>query len=480
MSNHTNNSDPSLIPSTFTALLNNCNNAQKKAMLIALQNSLNSDFTYNRSSNINFNDYVEVVKDFVSGNFLDEALMAEVESLGLCMNSTKPLTQWLSCDDRPYCFSDKSNQKHDSEPISNYPAICQLMDLVNSDARTTQDANAALVIVYNKNRAGIDFHDDGETLIDSNSSITTVTFGSPRLIDFCDHTLRPRVAQHSVVCDNHDMMIMKPGCQKTLVHRVGKGITSSESNSNSTHSELRVVISFRKITGVSHNVDPDISLDLSPISTPADTSTITVPPPLPQRVTIIAGDSFVVGLNVERLGRNGRKTVVNLAKGGATIDDVSKQIESYYMSFTNPSETPVVDKVIICVGTNDIRNCKENGVRHLKRPLISLTEKLKLIFPDSIVWFQSLIPLIVQNQFSVTNVNQFNKLLFEVCTYMKIYYLNVFSNYLAFDHERKGLFRNEYYFISSKNIHLNRIGLGLLARSYIRLIHSSRFNPLGY
>ena len=40
------------------------------------------------------------------------------------------------------------------------------MDLVNNDPRTTQDSNAALVMVYNNNNAGIGFHDVAESLIE--------------------------------------------------------------------------------------------------------------------------------------------------------------------------------------------------------------------------------------------------------------------------------------------------------------------------
>ena len=109
------------------------------------------------------------------------------------------------------------------------------------------------------------------------------------------------------------------------------------------------------------------------------------------------------------------------------MDDVEKQFESLYMSFSDTDNTPVVEKVVVCVGTNDIRNCRENGIRHLKRPLINLIEKIKLLFPDSTIWFQSLIPLAVQNQFTIANVEQFNSLLFEVM----FIYENIFSQYIS-------------------------------------------------
>ena len=484
--------DSTLLPEGFVNLLGNSSHSQKKAMLIAIQNSLNSDKTNNnQSATIDFNQYVELVKDFVPDNFLDDALIAEVTSMGLCKKSAKPLTQWLSVDDRPYCFSDNPNSRHESRNLNDFPAINKLMEIVNSDTRTTQDANAALVIVYNSNNAAIGFHDDNETILDSKSSISTVTFGSSRTVEFCNSSLRPRTAQHSVECANHDMMVMKAGCQSTLVHRVMRGTNETVSPASDT----RIVISFRKVVHVTNpDSDPELSINLGqPSGTPGSStgqatnvesvsslSNGVCGVSLPQRVSIIAGDSHIVGLDVDRLGRKGRKTVINLAKGGATISQVEEQIESYFISCSDANQTPIVDKIIVCVGTNDIRHCKENGVGHLKRPLSILMEKIKLMFPDCIVFFQSLIPLIIQNQFTIPNVNKFNRLLFDLCSHMRVFFVNVFSYFIQFDCEKRGLFRNENLFVNSKNIHLNKFGLSILARSYIKIIHSNRFNPLGY
>ena len=63
---------------------------------------------------------------------------------------------------------------------------------------------------------------------------------------------------------------------------------------------------------------------------------------------------------------------------------------------------------------------------------------------------------------------------------LKIYFLDVFGIFLKYDHERQGMFRNEYIFVSSKNIHLNKIGSGLLAKTYLRIIHANKFNPVGF
>ena len=340
-----------------------------------------------------------------------------------------------------------------------------------------------IVIVYKKNNAAIGFHDDNETLIDGNSSISTITFGSKRNIEFCNKSIRPRTCQHVVECGNHDLMIMKAGCQSKLVHRVCKGTTSTSGSD-----DLRVVISFRKLSSnvavngdseVSSD-DPEISFDDPTIGNSRVPDSVTAQDQSPQRVTLLVGDSFIVGMDADRLGRRGKKNVVNLSSGGATITDVSTQLDTYFLSNADENTNIEVDKIVVCVGTNDIRNCKENGIRHLKQPLVLLVEQIKNLFPNSKIWFQSLIPLIIQNQFTVHNVHEFNRLLFEVCSFTKIYFLDVFNMFLHFDQYSQTVLRNEFYFINSKNIHLNKVGLGMLARCYIRLIHSNRFNPLGF
>ena len=60
-------------------------------------------------------------------------------------------------------------------------------------------------------------------------------------------------------------------------------------------------------------------------------------------------------------------------------------------------------------------------------------EQIKKLFPGAKIWFQSLVPLIIQNQFSVKSFHEYNRPVFEVCTYTKIFNLNVFGMFLQFD-----------------------------------------------
>ena len=407
-------------------------------------------------------DHVSHIKKFLPDDYFKEEVYADIKELGLMKKSTKPVTQWLSTDSRDYCFSDNPRLKHQAKDITKYQGISKLLNLVNKERQTTQDADAALVIVYNANSSGINFHDDGEKLIDSNSSISTLTFGAARTIDFCRSGVWPQTAGYSLEAADHDLMIMKPGCQEKLLHKVNEG---------NQPNDIRIVISCRKLTPFVSEDTPDLEVSFD-----------TVPPKVIReksvtRVNLIAGDSFSAALDADRLGRKGRKNVVNLSEGGAKIEGVMDQLNQYYTSHTNV----LVEKVIISVGANDIRHCRENGVRHLKAPLVRLAQQTKLLFPDAAIWFQCMIPLPLQHGYSIRNVEGYNNLLYEVCAYIGTYIISdIFDKFLCLNLHSGNFYRRESYFRDSKNIHPNKLGLGVLARKYISLIHSSRFNPLGY
>ena len=234
--------------------------------------------------------------------------------------------------------------------------------------------------------------------------------------------------------------------------------------------DWRIVISFRKLSPKS-SADPDITADLFPEEEEK--------PICPRKVTLIAGDSVSYDLDPMKLGRNGRKNVINLSQGGATIKDVEQQLDSFYLSEEFSTNAIHVEKVIVCVGTNDIRPFDKGGVRKLKSPLIRLARHVQLLYPSANVWFQNLVPLPFQHKFTFKNVEDFNKVLYEACTYTKCYVLNVFEQFLTFNPHIGYFRRKESLFKDLKNIHLNRVGVSILARNYLRIIYNS-FNPLGY
>ena len=101
--------DPTL--SAFRESLSTYPTALKQAMLLSLTESLRLDSEAAAHKTINFNEYVQLVPDFLPDSYLDAAIIAEVESMGFDPHSKKPQSRWLSSDDRAYCFSE-NHQKH--------------------------------------------------------------------------------------------------------------------------------------------------------------------------------------------------------------------------------------------------------------------------------------------------------------------------------------------------------------------------------
>lgn len=140
----------------------------------------------------------------------------------------------------------------------------------------------------------------------------------------------------------------------------------------------------------------------------------------------------------------------------------------------------IVDKLLISVGTNDIRNCI-NGINHLRGPFKQLSSKISELFPTAKVYFQSLLPLPLyhKNDWNTNkNVLAMNRIIYHECIYRKFYYLDAFVP-LSFPwrpfcgpHIRKD------YMFEDGGIHPNtKGGMGVLASLYRRALHSKYFNP---
>ena len=186
---------------------------------------------------------------------------------------------------------------------------------------------------------------------------------------------------------------------------------------------------------------------------------------------LVAGDSFSAMLDEKRLGK-GKKRTLNISRGGAKIADVGAAIDQFYVD----NDEYRIDTVFVSIGANDIRYCKEQGVKHLRGPLINLVKKIKGLFPEVKIYLQSVIPLPIVNIFTAKNVINLNNLIYDICCREKVYFLNVFYAFLG-HHGRRNA---QYFTLNPNNCHPNKIGTGVLARFYIERIHSRRFNPYGY
>ena len=434
-------------------------------------------------------DYLEHVSDLGITDDLNQTVLTDLKKLRLRSKGSKgkpaPLkSQWLSPSDTPYRYG---NVVKDPKPIGDYPGICQLMDIVNQHPSSGGNMNAAHVTGMTTAKTKLGLHCDNEPLICQKSAICTVSFGSERELEFVWNSSEPtsqgngRTAQYkadyTLPARNLTMNVMKAGCQALMRHRVPAGAGTG----------MRWSISFRRIVApvedidfTSHSPAPSTPPRTSP-PTPASATPPEdaqhVPGPTKKRVVLMAGASFYERLDAEKLGtRRSRKvTVVKLSRGGRKIAEVQKSVEDYLA--LNPDID--VKSLFVSIGTNDIRHCTD-GIKHLRSPLCEFIKTMKKLCPNAKIWVQSLLPIPINGLMHIgRNVIAMNNMLFNLCSRYKIFYLDVFGSFLnRFGGTDLGLFPEK---VGDRiDIHPNPKGMGLLARHYKYLIHSKRFNPLGY
>ena len=414
---------------------------------------------------------VEYIPDFCSGDLV-AAVMAECMTLDLPDALRKASSQWLSCTDEPYVYAD-ANPVHHAKNIKEFPAICQVLDNINADSRFNGLLDSCLILKYACDATSVSLHADDEDCFDQTKSICNFSIGVTRTLEFVSKSGNKPVT--AVNMENGSITHMKPGTQQALKHMV-RGSSSRAPN-------LRFSLSFRSLAkhspvGVNANPGEEGKSAVPIIKLVEDTS---APAPLqkasspPRRVCLVAGDSYAARLDTVKLGRN-VVCVDNVAKGGAKMHQVIKQLEDYAKDHT---DHVIVEKVLVSVGTNDIRNC-HNGVEHLKGKFKALCGKIAELYPNSRVYFQSLIPLPCLSQFdwiSNSNVLEFNKLLFYECTYRKFNILSAFSCFsVPWDGATPNI-RNNRLFIGNDIHPSTKRGMGVLAKLYIRAIHSKYFDP---
>ena len=454
---------------------------QKKALLISLNKDIIDTTTNTKPRpNTNVSDYIVYIPNYLKDVDLINNISDEVTSLGLLNteNPEKLLTQWLSPHENPYIYG---NTAHPSKPIEEQSAISKLIDNVNTNDKTTKNMDACLSGCYTDHTAHLRLHSDNEHgQIDQESSICVYSLGDTRTIDFVKNGCKTPFL--SVELENNSLLIMKPGAQQLMRHKVDactspKGPRHFISLRHSLPGKpTKNVSPVKSLIESFENGSTDTSVTHNASTLPksqseALPSTVTHTSHPVKHCTLIAGDSFVARLDPVRLGK-GKKTVHNISQRGAKVGQVEQSIDNFYMT----NSDSMVEKVFLCVGTNDIRNCYHNGVKHLKSPLVQLVRKVKLLFPKACIYFQSLIPLPVRNQTTIKNITDMNCLIFDICRNEHIFYLNVFWAFIGHDG-----YRNKFLFPNNLNdIHPNKIGVGTLARFYIERIHSKRFNPLGY
>ena len=202
----------------------------------------------------------------------------------------------------------------------------------------------------------------------------------------------------------------------------------------------------------------------------------TAVPPLPgsdsEKLCILLGTSITQHVDGSLMSKKGR-TVVNLSASGANIEHLRKMAGDFH--YENPHSIHKVDKIVVSVGTNDIKwyNCHINSLRREFKPkLIALIQDLKLLFPYASISFQTVLPIRIVYNYTVDSVHQFNNLLLEVCSQFSCTFFDCFSRFL----DREGVHPNKLLY--RDNWHLSDIGLKVLCRALKFLIYGNIFNPI--
>ena len=467
---------PTKFKETLLELLSSASLPEKRAALIGLSADIKKHEAAEFQDTDRLKDYVCYIPSFVQDQNLIDGVQIELASLNLDASSfasKKVKTCWLSESQESYDFTGSNNPAND---ITKFPNIYKLMEQLNESEHSNSNLNSCLITCYSNYKKALSLHSDNEEEICQLSSICNVSFGCTRKIEFV-----PISGSSQTLCsfdlEHGSLNVMKPGCNRALKHRVPPG------THNTDGSNIRYSISFRKfIPKTTGQRSP--SYNKSPVkegvqffeklsdgyqeqenltATDGDGSNIRR-----TDVVLFAGDSHFAALDCDKLGKD-RAKVINISVGGLKINQTEKSIDDFYVSNRGQCN---VTKVFVSVGSNDIRNCRR-GVLHLTKPLRSLTEKIITCFPNAKIWYQSLLPLPIVHQYVVGNVVNFNRLLEEICTKYRIFFHDVFDDYLGEDcHRNYRLFENSFY-----NVHLNSVGLGRLAKSYINLIHRNNFNP---
>lgn len=464
------------LPDGFMRIFTDSDINQKKAMLKLLSASISAVEAGtvpapSRVEPLCLKNLTEHVQDIGIDDQLNEFINAELHSFNLAGNKLK--TQWLSPTNDTYNYATVVNQP---KQISNYPGICRLMELVNSHPSTTGDLDSALVTRYPNANVDLKLHKDNERLISQGSSIASVSFGAKRQLRL---VLDGKVLANGKTDNRPDLLlpksdrsmnVMKPGSQAVMRHAVGKGPQNDPLDN--VNGECWS-ISFRKIIPVANAEEASI-----PANEIVEVSQHQISPPLSNRrgIVLVAGDSFAARLDSGLLGK-GKQEVMNIARGGRKIEQVMTDIEK----FLHDHPDLQVKKLFVCVGTNDIRNCRD-GIRHLKQPLANLMKFLKSQVPGAKIWFQSLPPIQTNGcKFTAKNVIAMNNMIYYTCSRFKLFYMDIFGSFLNINGSI-----NPYLFpkydVAKKafDIHPNKRGMGVLAKAYIYIIHSKWFNPMGY
>ncbi len=438
------------------------------------------------------NDFVEYHQDFIDTTE-HGLLAAEIQSLGFNFKTCSDAVQnkFVSSLSDPYTWSSKKGKVINNPlDMANFPVIKSLMDKVNQ--RFGCKMNCVLATCYVNGRVNVRLHDDAEHELDPSQPICVMSIGATRRVEFVDKDKKHKYAADKVLDpSDSSIYIMKAGCQEGFLHRVRRDVRVQN---------YRICLSFRCF------IEPSTA---PVVATPAVSATSATPPPPSstparpprpisgtnhaaqgfspfhsdislthghsslndgrERVCLILGSSITTRVDGDMMSRKSRK-VINLSESGAKIQDLSKIVNEFYAD--NPLLNHKVDKIVINIGTNDVKwlNGRKYSVfRKFRAPLSNLIRDLQFLFPHAQIVFTTVLPIRALYNYTATTINDFNRLIFEVCNSFGCIFYDCFYEFLAPDLKDYDctLFRDKW--------HLNDLGLRTLCRALKHCVYGSLF-----
>ena len=478
---------------------------------------------------------VENVKDYVtySENFINQQdkklIEDEVERLKIGVNSKpgKVANKFLSYYDEPYSWDSTDGpvvlNPHD---LNGFPHIQSLLNKINTEYNC--ELNSVLISRYKCGEAGIRYHDDDEVSMDPSQPICVVSIGVKRRIEFALQQADLRKSKFSLNPSDRSIYAMLPGCQTHFLHRVRRNknirgeryclsfrtfIPEAErSSAIQTPMPVKNLLQHFNSDTTSHST-PDQKTDITDLSEEAPTQTtghsksnkdsISNKPSVSfddgppgyspfdsvsnsgygstksstnrnnaQKYCVIFGHSMTTDVDESLLSRGSRK-VVNCSYSGANIWDIGNSVREFCLD--NPNVVSRVDKVIMAVGTNDVKyfdSSTKDVDKRFRHPLVKLVKLLKLSFPGAQIIFKCVLPMGIMYWYTAKSVHDFNYLLLDICTKFDCIFFDCFRDFL----DQWGNFNNEYLY--RDRIHLNDAGLRILCRALKFVIYRNVFNPI--
>lgn len=468
----------------FNELLDNADINLMKLMKAAVEQRIVKTINENKVKmpTADINEFVTYKESYLpeESSVEFQGLLADLEDIHLDKTSKSGIeTAWLSSANQSYSWMSSQGPVHNQpKDINDSKFIKQIMENINSEFDLK--LNSCLVSYYSNKKVTNSLHADDEPTMDNSQPICIVSLGAHRSIQFYRKSQHHSAQPHHIIgLKSGSLCSMLKGCQDYFKHRIPSGEEDGH----------RYSLSFRRIRSTEAPSTP-VKHIVSLIENMTLNSTSSIGSPTPSKkhtdadnvicqsnnnstnphISVLFGTSITTKLDEARLA-HGRRKCINISNSGDTIHDISKRVDAFFEKHdTTPLE---IEKVIFSFGTNDIRFRK--GIHHMKKPILELIAKTKLYFPREVIYFQSLLPIRIKNNFIASNFINFNKLLFELCIANKCLFIDIFTQFI--DH--RGYSINEFLYIHD-GIHLNHRGTVILAHFIRYAINKDRFNPLVY